>query len=432
MSIAELYQVYRSHPRIQTDTRKLQAGDFFFALKGENFDGNAFAKQALSAGAAAAVIDDPSAYVDNRTIVVDDVLETLQQLANYHRQQFTIPFIAITGSNGKTTSKELVHAVLSTTFKTYTTAGNLNNHIGIPLTILQIGSDAEMAVIEMGANHQQEIAGYCTYTRPTHGIITNCGKAHLEGFGGVEGVKKGKGELYDFLRAAQGKAFIMWDYDYLRDMSKGIAECITYGSNDAHYEGQLVASDPFLQVLVTRTAQGDEKDKPLIKTQLVGAYNFSNVMLAVAVGRHFGVPMQKIAAAIEAYAPSNSRSQLMKVGTNTIILDAYNANPSSMRAAIENFATIGAEKKVLLLGAMAELGEESRDEHQSIIDLISQYKWDKVALVGSNFNEIGHPFLRFDNAKEAASWFQQQSFQHTHVLIKGSRSAKMELVLQKP
>ncbi len=430
MSIAELYQVYRSHPRIQTDTRKLQAGDFFFALKGENFDGNAFAKQALSAGAAAAVIDDPSAYVDNRTIVVDDVLETLQQLANYHRQQFTIPFIAITGSNGKTTSKELVHAVLSTTFKTYTTAGNLNNHIGIPLTILQIGSDAEMAVIEMGANHQQEIAGYCTYTRPTHGIITNCGKAHLEGFGGVEGVKKGKGELYDFLRAAQGKAFIMWDYDYLRDMSKGIAECITYGSNDAHYEGQLVASDPFLQVLVTRTAQGDEKDKPLIKTQLVGAYNFSNVMLAVAVGRHFGVPMQKIAAAIEAYAPSNSRSQLMKVGTNTIILDAYNANPSSMRAAIENFATIGAEKKVLLLGAMAELGEESRGEHQSIIDLISQYKWDKVALVGSNFNEIGHPFLRFDNAKEAASWFQQQAFQRTHVLIKGSRSSKMELVLQ--
>lgn len=432
MSIAELYQVYRSHPRIQTDTRKLQAGDFFFALKGENFDGNAFAKQALSAGAAAAVIDDPSAYVDNRTIVVDDVLETLQQLANYHRQQFTIPFIAITGSNGKTTSKELVHAVLSTTFKTYTTAGNLNNHIGIPLTLLQIGSDAEMAVIEMGANHQQEIAGYCTYTRPTHGIITNCGKAHLEGFGGVEGVKKGKGELYDFLRAAQGKAFIMWDYDYLRDMSKGIAECITYGSNDAHYEGQLVASDPFLQVLVTRTAQGDEKDKPLIKTQLVGAYNFSNVMLAVAVGRHFGVPMQKIAAAIEAYAPSNSRSQLMKVGTNTIILDAYNANPSSMRAAIENFATIGAEKKVLLLGAMAELGEESRDEHQSIIDLISQYKWDKVALVGGNFNEIGHPFLRFDNAKEAASWFQQQAFQRTHVLIKGSRSSKMELVLQKP
>lgn len=430
MSIAELYQVYRSHPRIQTDTRKLQAGDFFFALKGENFDGNAFAKQALSAGAAAAVIDDPSAYVDSRTIVVDDVLETLQQLAYYHRQQFTIPFIAITGSNGKTTSKELVHAVLSTTFKTYTTAGNLNNHIGIPLTILQIGSDAEMAVIEMGANHQQEIGGYCTYTRPTHGIITNCGKAHLEGFGGAEGVQKGKGELYDFLRAAQGKAFIMWDYDYLRDMSKGIAECITYGSHDAQYEGQLVASDPFLQVLVTRTAQGDEKDKPLIKTQLVGAYNFSNVMLAVAVGSHFGVPMQKIATAIEAYAPSNSRSQLMRVGTNTIILDAYNANPSSMRVAIENFATLKGEKKVLLLGAMAELGKESRTEHQSIIDLISIYKWDKVVLVGGNFNEIDHPFLRFDNAKEAASWFQHQAFQHTHVLIKGSRSAKMELVLQ--
>lgn len=431
MSIAELYQLYKLHPRIQTDTRKLQPGDFFFALKGEHFDGNAFAKQALAAGAAAVVIDDPTVYIDERTIVVDNVLQTLQQLAKHHRQQFTIPFIAITGSNGKTTSKELVHAVLATTFKTYTTAGNLNNHIGIPLTILQIGSDAEIAVIEMGANHQQEIAGYCNYTLPTHGIITNCGKAHLEGFGGVEGVKKGKGELYDFLRAAQGKAFIMWDYDYLRDMSKGIAECITYGSNDAHYEGQLVASDPFLQVLVTRTAQGDEKDKPLIKTQLVGAYNFANVMLAVAVGRNFGVPMQKIAAAIEAYAPSNSRSQLMKVGTNTIILDAYNANPSSMRAAIENFAALNGEKKVLLLGAMAELGTESLAEHRSIVELIAQHSWESVVLVGGDFNKIEHPFLRFENAVAAGQWLQQQHFEHTHLLIKGSRSSQMELVLQK-
>jgi UDP-N-acetylmuramoyl-tripeptide--D-alanyl-D-alanine ligase len=431
MSIAELYQVYRSHPRIQTDTRKLLAGDFFFALKGENFDGNAFAKQALSAGAAAAVIDDPSAYVDNRTIVVDDVLETLQQLANYHRQQFTIPFIAITGSNGKTTSKELVHAVLSTTFKTYTTAGNLNNHIGIPLTILQIGSDAEMAVIEMGANHQQEIAGYCTYTRPTHGIITNCGKAHLEGFGGEEGVKKGKGELYDFLRAAKGKAFVMWDYEYLRSMCKGLDECVTYGSREAAYQGELAASDPFLQLKVTRTPQGDEKENCIIKTQLVGAYNFANVMLAVAVGRHFGVPMQKIAAAIEAYAPSNSRSQLMKVGTNTIILDAYNANPSSMRAAIENFAALNGEKKVLLLGAMAELGTESIAEHRSIVELIAQYSWEQVALVGGDFNQIEHPFLRFENAVAAGQWLQQQHFEHTHLLIKGSRSSQMELVLQK-
>ncbi|MFM8710801.1 MAG: UDP-N-acetylmuramoyl-tripeptide--D-alanyl-D-alanine ligase [Sphingomonadales bacterium] len=267
MSITELYQVYLKHPRIQTDTRKLQAGDFFFALKGDRFDGNAFAAQALAAGAAAVVIDDPASYIDERTIVVENVLQTLQQLAKHHRQQFNIPFIAITGSNGKTTSKELVHAVLSTQFKTYTTQGNLNNHIGIPLTLLRVGADAEMAVIEMGANHQQEIAGYCQYVLPTHGIITNCGKAHLEGFGGVEGVKKGKGELFDFMRTHKGTAFVMWDYEYLRDMCQGISTCVTYGSQEADYEGEIVlgneskeqhstSTDPFLQVRLTHTQSG--------------------------------------------------------------------------------------------------------------------------------------------------------------------------------
>jgi UDP-N-acetylmuramoyl-tripeptide--D-alanyl-D-alanine ligase len=437
MSIEAIYKLYTSHRRIQTDTRKLQAGDFFFALKGDRFDGNAFAKQALEAGAAAAVIDDPKAYVDERTIVVENVLQTLQQLARYHRQQLRIPVIAITGSNGKTTSKELVHAVLSTRYKTYTTEGNLNNHIGVPLTLLRVGNDAEMAVIEMGANHQQEIAGYCEYTLPTHGVITNCGKAHLEGFGGVEGVKKGKGELYDFLRATGGKAFVMWDYDYLRSMCRGLEECITYGSQQADYQGSIVhksgseADAPFLQVQITQTPQGDQQDHCTIKTQLVGDYNFANVMLAVAVGRHFGVPMQQIEQAIASYAPSNSRSQLMKLGTNTIILDAYNANPSSMRAAIENFAALSAAKKIILLGAMAELGEESLAEHRSIAALIAQYKWEQVALVGGAFNQIEHPFLRFENASAAADWFKHQSFEHTHFLIKGSRSSQMELVLPK-
>ena len=442
MSIIELYQIYLKHPRIQTDTRQLQAGDFFFALKGDRFDGNAFAAQAISAGAAAVVIDNPTNYIDERTIVVDDVLQTLQQLAKYHRQQFSIPFIAITGSNGKTTSKELVHAVLSTQFKTYTTQGNLNNHIGIPLTLLRVGTDAEMAVIEMGANHQQEIAGYCEYVSPTHGIITNCGKAHLEGFGGVEGVKKGKGELFDFMRSQEGTAFVMWDYDYLRSMSQGISSCITYGSHEADYQGEIVlgksSSDnndssqaPYLSVKITGTPQEDEREYPVIKTQLVGDYNFANVMLAVAVGSHFGVPLHKIATAIEAYMPSNSRSQLLQAGTNTIILDAYNANPSSMRAAIENFASINADKKVLLLGAMAELGNESLAEHRLIAALIAQYPWEQVALVGGDFNKIEHPFLRFANATEAGQWLQQQQFEHTHLLIKGSRSSQMELVLQK-
>jgi len=440
MSITELYQIFLEYPRIQTDTRKLQAGDFFFALKGDRFDGNAFAKQAIDAGAAAVVIDDPTAYIDKKTILVDNVLQTLQQLAKHHRQQFKIPFIAITGSNGKTTSKELVHAVLSTQFKTYTTEGNLNNHIGIPLTLLRVGTDAEMAVIEMGANHQQEIAGYCQYVLPTHGIITNCGKAHLEGFGGVEGVKKGKGELFDFMRSQEGTAFVMWDYDYLRQMSQGITACITYGSHEADYQVEIMqgnvstandfsSDNPFLQVQLTHTPQGDKRYT--LKTQLVGDYNFANVMLAVAVGSHFGVPLPKIAAAIEAYTPSNSRSQLLQAGSNTIILDAYNANPSSMRAAIENFARLQANKKVLLLGAMAELGDESIAEHRLIAALIAQYQWESVALVGGDFNKIEHPFVRFENAIAAGQWLEQQHFEHTHLLIKGSRSSQMELVLQK-
>jgi UDP-N-acetylmuramoyl-tripeptide--D-alanyl-D-alanine ligase len=298
-----------------------------------------------------------------------------------------------------------------------------------------VGPDAEMAVIEMGANHQQEIAGYCQYVLPTHGIITNCGKAHLEGFGGVEGVKKGKGELFDFIRNQQGAAFVMWDYDYLRQMSRGITTCVTYGSHEADYLGEIAprkespTQDPFLHVKVTHTPQGD--DNYTLKTQLVGDYNFANIMLAVAVGSHFGVPSQKIVAAIESYAPSNSRSQLLESGTNTIILDAYNANPSSMRAAIENFARLHADKKVLLLGAMAELGEESLAEHRSIAALIAQYHWESVALVGGDFNKIDHPFLRFENAVVAGQWFREQHFEHTHLLIKGSRSSQMELVLQK-
>src|SRR5687767_260640 len=233
MTIEQLYDIYRQYPSVQTDTRKLKAGDIFFALKGPNFNGNQFAPAALEAGSAYAVVDEPPATPDSRIIVVDDVLTTLQQLAKYHRQQFTIPFIAITGSNGKTTTKELVYTVLSAGYKTYTTQGNLNNHIGIPLTILSVKYDAEMAVIEMGANHLKEIASYCEYTLPTHGIITNCGKAHLEGFGSIEGVRQGKGELYDYLRAHNGTAFVMWDYDYLQTMSTGIPNIIKYGTSDA-------------------------------------------------------------------------------------------------------------------------------------------------------------------------------------------------------
>ncbi len=425
MNLQSLYDLYKQHPSVQTDTRKLKAGDIFFALKGENFNGNKFAAQAIEAGAVLAVIDEAEYAIEGKTFLVDDVLTTLQDLARHHRQQFRIPFIAITGSNGKTTTKELVHAVLSCKYRTATTEGNLNNHIGIPLTLLKIKPDAELAVIEMGANHQREIAGYCTYAMPDYGIITNCGKAHLEGFGGVEGVRKGKGELYDWLRANHGTAFVMWDYDYLRTMSQGIEKIIRYGTADASLEGQTVKSEPFLEVAITKGATTGT-----IHSQLVGDYNLPNILLAVVIGKHFQVPDEDIRKAIEEYQPSNSRSQLLKAGSNQIILDAYNANPSSMKLAIENFARLAAPNKVLMLGAMAELGDESLQEHQQIIDLIAQQPWKQVVLVGGDFLKIKHPWVSLNNSSEARQWYVDQHFEDTHLLIKGSRSMKMEKIIE--
>lgn len=425
MNIEELYAIYLQYPSVQTDTRKLTAGDIFFALKGDNFNGNRFAAKAIEAGAVYAVIDEAAYEIPGKTFLVPNVLTALQQLAKHHRQQFNIPFLAITGSNGKTTTKELVHAVLSSSFKTYTTDGNLNNHIGVPLTILKIKKDAAIAVIEMGANHQREIASYCEYALPTHGLITNCGKAHLEGFGGVEGVRKGKGELFDYLRTHNGTAFVMWDYEYLHEMSKGISPIIKYGAGNADVQGVAIKSEPFLQVKMNKGASID-----IIKTQLVGDYNLPNVLAAVVVGKHYGIQDNKIKEAIEAYSPSNSRSQMLEKGTNRIILDAYNANPSSMKLAIENFAKINASKKVLLLGAMAELGDESITEHEAIVSLLQQHKWNNVVLVGGDFLKIKHPFISFSTAAEAKPWLQQQELNNTHLLIKGSRSMKMETVLE--
>ena len=425
MEIHDLYKLYQQYPSVQTDTRKLKSGDIFFALKGSNFNGNAFAQQAIDTGAAYAVIDEAAYEIPGKTFLVDDVLTALQQLAKHHREQFLIPFIAITGSNGKTTTKELLHTVLSSSFITYATEGNLNNHIGIPLTILKIKMDAEIAIIEMGANHQKEIEGYCEYTQPTHGIITNCGKAHLEGFGGIEGVRKGKGELFDYLRKNNGAAFVMWDYDYLQDMSKGITSIIKYGTANADIEGTVIKSEPFVEVAITKGVETG-----VIKTQLVGDYNLPNVLVSVAAGKYFNVPAASIKTAIENYSPSNSRSQLVEKGSNKIILDAYNANPSSMKLAIENFSRLLADNKVLMLGGMAELGEESLNEHKGIVAIINQSQWKAVVLVGGDFLKFQHPYTSFINATEAKDWLQQQGFENTHLLIKGSRSMKMETVLE--
>jgi UDP-N-acetylmuramoyl-tripeptide--D-alanyl-D-alanine ligase len=425
MLIEALYSIFLEHPSIQTDTRKLQPGDLFFALKGPNFNGNQFVKQALDTGAAYAIIDEPVGFDDERLVQTGDVLSTLQELAKYHRSQFSIPFIAITGSNGKTTTKELVYEVLSAKYKTYTTLGNLNNHIGVPLTLLSVKKDAEMAVIEMGANHQKEIESYCAYTMPTHGIITNCGKAHLEGFGGESGVRKGKGELFDYLRAHNGTAFIMKDYNYLVEMSRGISAIKTYGTIDAEIQGQVAKSDGFLKVKMNKGTGISE-----ISTNLVGEYNLPNVLVAVAVGKFFKVPDNDIKKALENYVPSNSRSQLVEKGSNKIILDAYNANPTSMKAAIENFAKMEGTDKVLLLGGMMELGEESLAEHAAIIQLIDQYKWKEVVLVGGDFEKLPHSYHYFSNSADAKQWLASRALENTQLLVKGSRSMQMEKVIE--
>ncbi len=422
MEIQELYKIYRQYPSIKTDTRKLEAGDIFFALKGPNFNGNQFAGQALKSGAAYVIADEKTGIDDQRIIYVPDALTALQQLAKYHRQQFSIPFIAITGSNGKTTTKELVHQVLSASYKVYTTEGNLNNHIGVPQTILKIKDDAQIAVIEMGANHLHEIEGYCDYAMPTHGLITNCGKAHLEGFGGIEGVKKGKGELFDYLRNNNGFAFVNNDDDYIKKIGDSIQH-VGYGSKSGSVTGEATGSS-FLEVKIM-----DGLSIDIIKTQLVGDYNLLNVLAAATVGKHFDVPPEKIKEAIENYAPTNSRSQLIIKGSNKIILDAYNANPSSMKAAIENFAKMDGDK-VLMLGSMMELGDESTQEHEAIINLIGKYIWKNVLLVGKNFKEISSNYIVFDTAAEAGRWFNKQNFSDVRILIKGSRSMSMEKVLE--
>ncbi len=425
METAELYKIYLQHPVIQTDTRKLQPGGIFFALSGANFNGNLFAAQAIEQGVSYAVIDNPEYAASEQYIVVPDVLQALQQLANQHRRQLNIPFIGITGSNGKTTTKELMTAVLRKRYVTYATEGNLNNHIGVPLTLLKIKPDAEIAIIEMGANHLREIAAYCTIAEPTHGIITNCGKAHIEGFGGIEGVRKGKGELYDFLKARNGTIFRNTDLDYLQQMAAGIQHEITYGSTNAEYIGKPVMNGVFLQVALLNAHH-----ETLLDTNLVGEYNFPNVMTAVAVGLHFGVANDDIKKALSEYNPDNSRSQWLQKGTNKIILDAYNANPTSMRAAILNFAAADLPAKTLWIGGMKEMGATELAEHTELVSLISGYEWKQVILVGKEFKDIHGDYKWFDNSTEAAAYIKSHAPANSSILVKGSRGSKMELMTE--
>jgi UDP-N-acetylmuramoyl-tripeptide--D-alanyl-D-alanine ligase len=424
MDIQKLYQKYRESGKVSTDTRQITPGSVFFALKGDTFNANEFASDALTKGASYAVIDDERYAMNDRCILVENVLDTLQQLARYHRGQLKIPFIGLTGSNGKTTSKELVHAVLSKKYKTLATKGNLNNHIGVPLTLLSIDDSIEIAVIEMGANHVGEIALLCSIANPTHGFITNIGKAHIGTFGGFENIIRAKSELYHHLIQTNGQVFINSQNHILANMAKRFAKPLFYPAGGDYYHCELAGADPFLKV---KTESGKE-----ITTQLIGAYNFENVAAALCIGKFFGVDAHAAAVAITEYAPGNMRSQVVKKGTNTIILDAYNANPSSMAAAIENLAAMKADKKVAIIGDMFELEEEAEAEHKAIGHLLAQKNFDAVYLCGKLMNAAKQelPQARlFENKSDLITELQKNPITDATILVKASRGIGLESVV---
>jgi len=427
MNIAELYELYQKHPIVSTDSRIIIKDSIFFALRGENFDGNQFAADSLQKGAAYAVIDNPEFATDPRIILVDDVLLCLQQLANHHRKMLNIPVLAITGSNGKTTSKELIAAVLKNRFNITFTQGNLNNHIGVPLTLLKMTGETQIAVIEMGANHPGEIAALCKIAEPNLGLVTNMGKAHLEGFGSFEGVIKTKTELYDFLRDNNGKCFVNADNELLMKQSAGL-EQLTYGKSEGvQLKGEPEDSSYLLTVKILFP-----KGWLYFRSQLVGSYNFENIMAAARVGLHFDIDPLLIQKAVEKYTPTNNRSQFIQQGTNRIILDAYNANPTSMLAALQNFDKINHENKTVILGDMLELGEYAMEEHQKIADFVTAQDYDDIFLIGPCFCQVetGTKAKKFENIELLANYlFQQKQMKNNLILIKGSRGIRMEKIL---
>lgn len=430
-----LYEIYQSCQGVTTDSRRAAAGALFFALRGEHFDGNDYVQQALQAGAAYAVVDRPAAVHDDRCLLVADSLAAMQALARHHRRQFECPVIAITGSNGKTTTKELVASVLGKRFLLHFTQGNLNNHIGVPLSLLAMPSGTQMAVIEMGANHQGEIDELSRIAEPSHGLITNIGKAHFEGFGGLEGVKKGKSELYRFLAAAGGLAFVNQDERFLLDLAAPCEQQVRYGQaregladNLGYLPVELVAEQPFVSVAFRCPQQGLRLEA---RSQLIGHYNFQNIMTAVALGLHFGVPGVDIKAAVEGYQPGNMRSQWVESGGNTFLLDAYNANPTSMSNALLAFCQVASPKRVAILGEMLELGPDSPEEHEAIVNLALGQPLNEVVLVGQGFAEAArqHGLLHFEDVAALRAWFDGQAFSGVHFLVKGSRGNRLEGLL---
>lgn len=414
MEISELYKIFLNFPIVTTDSRKCPKDSIFFALKGENFNGNKFAKSAIEQGCAYALVDEKEYADGERILLVDDCLSTLQKLAEYHRLQLGIKIIGVTGSNGKTTTKELLAAVLGRKFNLMYTQGNLNNHIGVPLTLLSLKKEHELAIVEMGASHPGDIEELVNIAHPNFGLITNIGTAHILGFGSFEGVVKTKCELYDYLKANGGKAFYNQANPLLEEKSKGL-DRIAYGAGSA-FSAELIGSDPFLSI----SWKGSRID-----THLIGAYNFENVLAGIAIGSYFGVDARDIIDAIAGYSPTNSRSQFVKSERNELIIDAYNANPTSMTAALENFSKMRSSRKVVILGDMKELGHVSENEHQRIADLVASMSLDKAFLIGPNFRLTRSDAFKFDTVDELNEFLKKNPIADSTVLVKGSNSMKL-------
>jgi UDP-N-acetylmuramoyl-tripeptide--D-alanyl-D-alanine ligase len=425
MDISHIHSLFLKCNSVSIDTRKIESGSLFVAIKGENFDANTFAKEAIEKGASYVIIDNEKYYLDERTIVVEDSLVALQELAKYHRHYLKLPIIALTGSNGKTTTKELINVVLSQKFKTKATVGNLNNHIGVPLTLLTFDSETEIGIVEMGANHQKEIEFLCEIAQPNYGYITNFGKAHLEGFGGVEGVIKGKSEMYNYIAANSKLAFINLEDKIQVEKSKAF-RYYSFGINkeNANVNISSIKANPFVEINFSDME---------IQTHLIGLYNANNINAALTIGKYFGVENADIKTALESYIPENNRSQLLSKETNQIILDAYNANPSSMAVAIENFLQLDDSNKILILGDMFELGEDSFNEHKTIVNLLLNQKDITVYFVGREFfkHQISSNGLHFFETFDACSeCLKGLKIENSSLLIKGSRGMALERTLQ--
>jgi UDP-N-acetylmuramoyl-tripeptide--D-alanyl-D-alanine ligase len=415
MKTSTLYNLFREHYLVDTDTRHIRKNTIFFALKGGNFNGNKFAEDAIKLGASYAIVDEAAYKTRENIILVDAVLESLQELANYHRNVLKIPIIGLTGSNGKTTTKELINVVLSKKYNTSATKGNLNNHIGVPLTLLSMTDKTEIGIVEMGANHQKEIEFLCTICEPDFGYITNFGKAHLEGFGGIEGVIKGKSELYTFLRDQNKTVFINTADDIQVEKTKDIST-ISFNTNNL----QFLEVNPFVKISYRNSR---------IQSNLIGSYNYSNLAAAITIGEYFKISELDIKDALESYVPTNNRSQIIETKNNKIILDAYNANPSSMKVALENFALIQEKNKVAILGDMFELGEESSKEHQAIVTLAASLNFNFTYLVGEHFYKTNTNQQQFKTYKELESHIKKNPLINQSILIKGSRGMRLERIL---